>query len=63
MRHAIQAWIDEPLWDRIDSLRRERKPIGSIADFVRELLNLGVAAYERQQHQRKKERPPASAQS
>jgi hypothetical protein len=57
MKHAIQAWIDERLWDRIESLRRERKPI------VRELLNRGVAAYERQQHQRKKERPPAPAQS
>jgi hypothetical protein len=61
MKRSVQAWIDEPLATSIDDLRRQRTPIGSEADLVRELLGLGIEVYiARQQRQQKKEKAAAA---
>jgi hypothetical protein len=59
MRHAVQALVTDEVRDRLDSLRRERKPIGSAADLLREVIDLGITAYEKQQA-RKREKAAAS---
>jgi hypothetical protein len=61
MRLIVQATVDQQTYDRIDDLRRKRKPLDSAAALLRELLDLGIEAYEaKQQRQHKKEKAAAT---
>ncbi len=60
-KRNLSVWLDEPMSTQIDELRSQRRPIGSEAELVRELLDLGIKAYVAQQ--RRKEKTAAAVEA
>jgi hypothetical protein len=51
-RHAIQAYVGDDVRRQLDDLHRRRQPLGSLADLVRELIDLGIPVYIARQKKR-----------